>query len=325
MIDPAKIIFDSFTDETVLVHLISQQVENLYIDYKTKRDHATAEVDKNLQEILSKAISGFANADGGVIVLGVDAPQGQTPTLKPIVPIVDFEQEVNTYVPRSTSFIVQGVQVKRIHTTTSQGGVVLIYVPKSDLSPHCSMKDKKYYQRNGDSFLAMEHYQIADMFGKRHHPHLLPYADICGDFNSATKVKVIVGVNNLGRAVARYPYLKLIDLAGFQVNSHGISGNGQFGLPRHPNPTNYRNYKGGSDDVIHPGAPLDVTLLEQHFSLDPQGQIVDSFQELILTGEIVADQFTLKQWKIVISRAQVQSLLAGRLQRQSIKTEGELL
>lgn len=324
MSDFAKLLYDGLNTEAELVTFISQQVENLYVDFKLKRDHAQKDVDRDLQDNISKGVSGFANADGGVLVIGVDARAGQPTTIKPISPILDFEQEVNTYVPRSTAFLVPGVKVKSVPASAG-GGVVLIYIPKSELAPHCSMKDKKYYQRNGDSFVAMEHYQIADSFGKRHHPHLVPYVLVKGDVNSSTQITATIGLDNHGRAVARYPYLRLVDMAGFAVNTFGVSGNGHFGLPCHPNPTNYRNYRGGADDVVHPGAPLDIARLERHFGIDTNGEIRESFQEVILSGEVVADQFSLKKWRIRMSRQQIQDALRTRMQMVPTRIDGEFL
>ena len=81
MRNPAKEIFDGLNSEANLMAMITNQVENLYVDFKTKMNHTMKDVDQDLQKILSKAISGFANADGCVIIIGVDAPQNQTPSV----------------------------------------------------------------------------------------------------------------------------------------------------------------------------------------------------------------------------------------------------
>lgn len=230
MENPARTIFNSISSEQDVERLIRTQVEDLYVDFKTKQDHAVSDVDRDLQVVLSKAIAGFANADGGVIVLGVNAPQGQPPSLKLIAPLNDFEQEVNTYIPRSTSFPVIGAETKKVPFQGQAGGVVLVYVPKSDLAPHCSMKDRRYYQRIGDSFLPMEHYQIADMFGRRHQPRLVPYVEASRDINFRGRVELIVGVKNVGVAIARYVYLSVEQREQFSFSDYGISGNGHWGL-----------------------------------------------------------------------------------------------
>ncbi|UOF02894.1 ATP-binding protein [Bdellovibrio reynosensis] len=324
MRDPAKEIFDSLNLETDVANLISGQVENLYIDFKTKQDHSTKDVDSDLQKILSKSLAGFANADGGVIILGVDAPQNASPSLKPIQPIVLFEQEVNSYISRATSFPVQGVLIKSIPVSGGSLGVVIIYVPKSDQAPHCSMKDKKYYQRIGDSFLPMEHYQIADMFGKRHHPSLAPVVQMSGNVNSRGKIELILGVMNNGRAVGRFLLLNVDSYAGFSFNSYGITGNGHFGLSPFPSATSLSKYRGGSDIVVHPNTDLPVTKMEYHCQVDAAGNVLHPTSDLIIEGQIAADDFPIRKWRVQIPLVDIQGKVSNP-RGPAIVIQGEIL
>ncbi|SRR5216684_1156350 len=303
---PAGTLFDAINSEDDIDRLIASQVEDLYLDFKTKRDHSAGLVDEDLQKVLSKAISGFANADGGLIVLGVDAPQGKTPEKKPIIPLAEFDQEVNSYIPRATSFGVEGVRTKRIPLRSGPGGFVLIHVPKSDRAPHCSMKDRRYYQRIGDSFLPMEHYQVADTFGRRHHPNLIPYARVRGDVNRRGGIELILGVRNIGRAIGKYPYLSIEEKANFETAPYGLSGNGHFGLPPLEGAQQYREYKGGADHVIHPEVALDVTKLRGSFPVNQDLLLQEGIQGVSLSGRIVADGFPLKSWRISIARDGIQ-------------------
>jgi schlafen family protein len=292
--DTAQRFFDSTNTEKDLDRLIAEQVEALYIDYKTKPNHNTPEVDRDLQNVLSKAISGFANADSGIIVMGVDAPQGATPQKKPIQPVAEFEQELNSYLPRATYFAVDGARTKRIALDAGGGGFVLIHVPKSDQAPHCSAKDRRYYKRVGDSFLPMEHYEIADIFGRRHQPKLNVYGKLSGDVNVKGRIDLILGIRNIGRAIAKYPYMSIEQMPDFETAAYGLDGNGNFGLDQVHRGQLIREYRGGADQVIHPGIELDVTRLRGVGSFDGHPTIT-------LTGRIVADSFPVRDWTIVIS------------------------
>ena len=322
MIDPAKEIYTKLNAEADIQNLIQGQVENLYVDFKTKFDHSVKDVDPELQKVLSKAISGFANADGGVIVLGVDAPQNQTPTLKPINHHVEFEQEVNSYISRATSFAVQGVEVKSFSVSNPSGGIVIVYVPKSDLAPHCSLKDKKYYQRVGDSFIPMEHYQLADMFGKRHQPVLFPNVFLTGDINTRGKIELVLGIRNVGRSVARFLLLEVSTTAGCRFDIYGVNGNGHFGLD--PYPSNYSKYRGGADIVIHPGTDLPVTRMNFQCQMDTQGTLVHPPADIIIGGILAADAFSVRSWRLVIPRQTIQNIVASP-RSQSANLDGELI
>jgi hypothetical protein len=325
MRDPAKDIFDAIVDEATLTKFVSEQVENLYVDFKIKANLATPDVDPELQKVMSKAISGFANSAGGVIVLGVDAPQGQMPTIKPIQPLTMFEQEVNSYISRATAFAVQGVLIKSIPSSKNNGGVTLVYVPASDQAPHCSMKDKKYYHRIGDSFLAMEHYQLADLFGRRHHPYIIPNGRLSGDINWKGKIVFTIGIKNSGRSVAKYPLFEITDPDGFNFSSYGVSGNGHFGLSRYPNPTNFKKYRGGSDIVIHPGTDLPVTKMEFHCIVDSQNGVLQLPQSgLTIKGLIAADGFSVRNWQVHLPYASVQQVINDRSCNE-ILIDGELI
>src|ERR1043165_1656772 len=54
--------------------------ESLWLDFKRSKNDATGtSLDKSDRENLAKAVSGFANADGGIIVWGVDCrPDAKT-------------------------------------------------------------------------------------------------------------------------------------------------------------------------------------------------------------------------------------------------------
>ena len=61
----------------------------------------------------------------------------------------------------------------------------------------------RYYKRSGDSFLKMEHFEVADMFGRRQRPDLQV---VVGQPDVA---RVMVSIRNNGRGMARAPYLGL--------------------------------------------------------------------------------------------------------------------
>ena len=310
MNDAALALFQQIADEKTLLRFIKGQVEGLYLDYKCKKDHNTKDVDEDCQKLLSKAISGFANADGGIVVIGVDAPQNQARTLKPIVPIADFEEQVASYIPRSTAFGVPGVQCKRIELAGG-GGVIIVYVPRSELSPHCSQKDKRYYQRHGDSFMTMEHFQVADMFGRRQQPYLVPSVRLYNDVNYSGHFEVLLQIDNIGRAVARFPFIELDQPCPVTPNQFGM-GNGSPGLPQVLSRAGNVRFVGGGDHVIHPGTTLEINRFKGKF-----GTVSPLMLPVVLSGKIAADNFVLRKWQVVLNGISLMSVHAGgKVQRE---------
>lgn len=109
----------------------------------------------------------------------------------------------------------------------SNAGYVASYIPQSYASPHRAEHHnlKKYYQRSGDSFIQMEHYQLEYMFGRRFVPELRFSWDIIplakdpsfteGILNLDPQVKdheqalLRIGVSNKGKAIAKYTCLRI--------------------------------------------------------------------------------------------------------------------
>jgi hypothetical protein len=78
------------------------------------------------------------------------------------------------------------------------------------------------------------------MFGKRHRPRLHLYLEE-GRFRLEGQIyerELTLGIENRGRAVARFPSVRFKRLAGINVNQWGIDGNMGFGLPVRPTEPN---------------------------------------------------------------------------------------
>lgn len=149
-----------------------QQQEDLRLDFKLLAGHG--ELAKDDRKNLMKAVSGFANGDGGLIVWGVDCRKNDdgvdaAKELKPVQNAAGVLSQLRDNPSQITSPIVDGVEHKLIAASESGSGFLVTYVPASDRGPHMA-NDRHYYKRNGTSFLTMEHFDVADMFGRRQRP-----------------------------------------------------------------------------------------------------------------------------------------------------------
>src|SRR5207249_373295 len=76
-------------------------------------------------------------------------------------------------------------------------------VPPSPAPPHMG-SDGRYYYRTSSSSRPMEHYQVADAFGKRRRPILRPTMTF-SQFNPQERsLRVKFGVTNEGQALAKW-------------------------------------------------------------------------------------------------------------------------
>jgi hypothetical protein len=200
-------MFNQLDAEAIKEFIQQGQEEHLYLDFKTVSNANLNGADH--KKNLAKAISGFANSSGGLIVWGVDArknPRGIdcATGLDEISPIQFFVSRLNTLTGESVSPLVDGIIHKPISIGGEKGCAVTL-VPESQLGPHMAkLGEDRYYKRSGDSFYRMEHFDLEDMFGRRQKPMLgiqmNPRRCPEEDLNEELDFYLI----NTGRAIAKH-------------------------------------------------------------------------------------------------------------------------
>jgi hypothetical protein len=175
--------------EAELDLMIADRVsEELFLDFKASAENGGG---SNLshadREKLAKAISGFGNAEGGVIVWGVecensmqagDVASGKMPIQNP----TRFKSWLEKAVSGCTLPPHGGVQHRVLMASSgADEGFVLTLIPMSNRAPHQCIVDKhrhRYFIRVGSSFDHVPHGVLAGMFGRR------PPTRVTGSWNS---------------------------------------------------------------------------------------------------------------------------------------------
>ena len=106
----------------------------------------------------------------------------------------------------------------------------------------------------------MEHYDIADMFGKRRRPKLGVFYKI---INWDENMEVHLGIENTGRATARALYFAFSTNSTLQRSEYGLDGNRNEGLPllKFRQSEYMWTYSGGIDFALHPGMTHKIAAL----------------------------------------------------------------
>jgi hypothetical protein len=74
----------------------------------------------------------------------------------------------------------------------------------------------------------------------------------------------VVGLKNgVGCGTAKFPSIRYKRACGITVDHFGIDGCYGFGLPRSPSENEWETFRGGSNDVVHPGETLKIAKLIQ--------------------------------------------------------------
>lgn len=263
--------FEELSLDQILDLINSGQEEHLNLDFKTisKADFSNTDDKKNL----AKALSGFSNSNGGLIVWGVLAKKNnfgidQAQGVKEIYPLSLLLSKLNELTSRATSPPNDGVRHK-ILSISSDTGIAVTYVPESDIGPHMAkLSEDRYYKRSGDTFYKMEHYDLEDMFGRRKKPKL---EITCRKTGEGAKTAIILGIKNSGRGTAKTPYLAFNIPKPFNRSTYGLDGNGNDGLPKLKHAEDFRHRYGANTlFVIHPGTTHEIASVDMGMTPNPQ-------------------------------------------------------
>ncbi len=156
--------------------ILDRQSEELFLDFKRSSDNGRGiklhDIDRSN---LAKAVSGFGNSEGGIIVWGVAC--SRKPDEGDIA-----RAKVRIHKPKRFKSWLEGAisgctvpphpLVQNLETESSdiETGFVVTYVPNSYLKPHQCIKPPQYYIRAGSDFVPTPHAVLAGMFGSHPQP-----------------------------------------------------------------------------------------------------------------------------------------------------------
>jgi hypothetical protein len=189
--------------------IIQRKAEELFLDFKrSSNDGNDAKLSDIDRKNLAKAISGFGNSEGGVIVWGVDCSKAEDGA--------DVaKSEVVLSNPSRFASLLQGVisgctipphskVENHIIQIEPDKGFVVTHIPKSNYAPHQMLPNKQYYIRAGSDFVPTPHDVLSGMFGRRpqshvFHQYILGVPELDG---ISLKIDLGVTVHNEGPGIA---------------------------------------------------------------------------------------------------------------------------
>ncbi len=280
------------------------QEENLWLDFKVSKNSTLNSTDDKRN--LARALSGFANSSGGLIIWGIDARKNDNGVdcaveLKPLDNIKIFVTRLNALTGDGVDPTVANVTHRSLEIENGKG-YVLSLIPESATGPHMAkLGEDRYYKRSGDSFYKMEHYDVADMFGKRNKPKLKITYQVT---NPGRSVSVTIGLKNEGRATACAPFLAFGCNRPLARDPYGLDGNGNEGLPNQR--SQYAKlpwaYGGSMDLPIHPKMSKNVAKL----SLGLNSERPAPIEDLVVQYAIACENQPLEEGELVVPLEELQ-------------------
>lgn len=194
---------DNYTIETLHYLIDNEMEENVHLDYKDGKALKTDDKGKNE---ITKDVSSFANSDGGIIVYGL--------TEKDHKPVSLSTFDGNAFTKERLEQIISNIQphIKglkiypiRLDGNVSQS-IYVVWIPRSSNAPHMAT-DHKYYKRTNFQSIAMEEYEVRDLFYRADKPELDVDVCVCKCINEREVrydddsyiFKFFIGVTNIGR------------------------------------------------------------------------------------------------------------------------------
>ncbi len=197
--------------------IINRKSEELFLDFKRSANHGEGDtLDSGDWNNLSKAISGFGNSEGGVLVWGVSCGKvkgrGDVPdALRPITDVRRFVSLLEGAVSGCTIPPHTGV---RSHPVINEGenGIAVTLVPKSQNTPHQSIQNTQYYIRSGSSFAPTPHAVLQGMFGRRPQPNVFSMYSVypVEVYDNSIQAYMGVQITNAGPGIASDLYLNIL-------------------------------------------------------------------------------------------------------------------
>lgn len=251
--DNAKLLFDKLSLKYIKEEMINKEFENNWLECKEKEKPQISELSKSDTKSFAKALSGFANTSGGVLIFGLKAKKkddvDEIQEIKPIEKLKKFESRLRELESRKVERLVKGVDYKKIETSKDKG-IIVVYIPESDTPPHRSLFDYKFYLRAGGTFNSIDIKIIEDLF----HKSIKPILEFTLTMITDNRLRVVL--KNIGKGIAKYPSFVVSLPKGIRINNYAPDGNTPNTFVHYQ--TYYKNkqgefarFNGGINEVVH--------------------------------------------------------------------------
>jgi schlafen family protein len=160
--------------------------ETLHLEFKTLSEKGRFTRDD--RKMVAKAISGFSNAEGGLLVIGIDTKRVDGIDVasgsRPVDEVDRLRSLVAAALPEMLSPQHTSVKVDVVHCSTDLArGYILVDIPTSNDRPHMSLSEQRYFRRGSDGTRVLVHQEIRElMFAAR-----------------AGSLKIKIGLRSIGR------------------------------------------------------------------------------------------------------------------------------
>ena len=224
------------------------------------------ELQRSDQKLLAKAVSGFANARGGTLIVGIDTKKHEgldrACAIQEIEDVEQVSSRYEAYIRTGVSPPVEGISVTPVLSSGGRG-IIVIVVPQGQARPHMSRAPDQhtYYRRVMDTFVPMEAYEVEEMMRLKAFPELSFVHTFrrAGSTGGNNQFSLLFGLQNISKVTAKFPYVEYLNQAGGPlISDTSVEGSGQPLWQQINAASAGILFAAGADQVLHPDQSLFV-------------------------------------------------------------------
>lgn len=291
----SRSVFDSVNSINDVLRLIEEgEAENSFLECKSPDQPF---LNRELKITLAKAISGFSNTSGGLIIWGVSTTRKSKSGLDVLTQIEylgsckKFSTEILNKIPTLTNPPIKNYENKIIRLkNTDTRGIILSYIPQVISDPVQSALDNHFYYRSGDDFILTPYSMLKRLFASSESPDLSTFVD-----DNLVKLEqdgfweIPVTISNNSSAVAENAKINIIVVnseACSELKASGMNDISKF------NPGK-KIFSNELDTVVHRG----FNIIIGHLRLKMAGRR----KKIILKINIFANKMRAKSQLITVN------------------------
>ena len=155
---------DTFSIADIEELILSHCEENIHLEFKSA---GALDKSNSVKDEISKDISAFANADGGILIYGIEekdhCASGKSFIDGSIYTKEWLEQVVSSKIQRS----IDGLVIVPIREDGDvKKSIYVVKIPRSNNTPHMAA-DHRYYKRQNFKIVPLEEYEVRDLIGRK--------------------------------------------------------------------------------------------------------------------------------------------------------------
>ena len=191
--------------------------ETLHLEFKTLSNNSG--LNRDDRKMIAKATCGFANAEGGILIVGVGTTKidGVDAAFKfhPVPNLTRIRGLVTAAIPELLSPQHNAVSVHSITASSgSDEGYILVEVGPSDNRPHMSISEQRYFRRGSDGTRVLLHGEVRELMFATREGALEMKCGVRPGIVTSTgdlrfDIRLVLNIRNIGRIPVTAPYVQI--------------------------------------------------------------------------------------------------------------------